>query len=137
MSDVFVSYKRENSAAVRRLVEALRAEGLEVWWDVDIPPHAPWEQTIERNLTAAKIVIVAWSRAAISSDNVKAEARWARRNERLLQVFVETCEPPLFFGERQGVDLTSWSGAALDPAFRALLSVVRQRLDRTPELDGR
>jgi tRNA A-37 threonylcarbamoyl transferase component Bud32 len=132
MSDVFVSYKRENSAAVRRLVDALRADGLNVWWDADIPPHAPWEETIERNLTGAKTVIVAWSRAAISSDNVKAEARWARRNDRLLQVFVETCEPPLFFGERQGVDLTTWSGASLDPAFQALLRAVRERLNRTP-----
>ena len=132
MSDVFVSYKRENVAAVSRLVEALRAEGLKVWWDVDIPLHAPWEQTIERNLSAAKIVIVAWSRAAISSDNVKAEARWARRHGRLLQVFLEACEPPLFFGERQGVDLTPWSGAPLDPSFRVLLSAVLERLNRTP-----
>jgi len=33
MTDVFISYKRENLAAVGRLVEALRAEGIGVWWD--------------------------------------------------------------------------------------------------------
>src|SRR5580692_1333099 len=128
MSDVFVSYKRENLAAVGRLVEALRAEGIGVWWDQDIPPNAAWEATIERALAAAKLVIVAWSPAAVASDNVKAEARWARGQGRLLQVFVEGCEPPLFFGERQGVDLQHWSGEASDGAFHRVLTAVREGL---------
>jgi adenylate cyclase len=128
MSDVFISYKRENLAAVNRLVEALRAEGIGVWWDQDIPPNAAWEATIEQQLAVAKVVIVAWSPAAVASENVKAEARWARQQGRLLQVFVEACEPPLFFGERQGVDLKHWSGEASDGAFRAVLEAVRQGL---------
>jgi hypothetical protein len=132
MSDVFVSYKRENLAAVGRLVEALRAEGIGVWWDQDIPANAAWEATIEQQLAVARIVIVAWSPAAVASDNVKAEARWARQQGRLLQVFVEACEPPLFFGERQGVDLKHWSGAAADAAFRNVLAAVRQGLESAP-----
>jgi TolB-like protein len=130
MSDVFVSYKRENLAAVGRLVEGLRAEGLGVWWDQDIAPNAAWEATIEQQLEVAKLVIVAWSPAAVASENVKAEARWARQQGRLLQVFVESCEPPLFFGERQGVDLKHWSGAASDAAFRSVLEAVRKGLVR-------
>ena len=132
MSDVFVSYKRENLAAVGRLVEALRAEGVGVWWDQDIPPNAAWEATIEAALAAAKLVIVAWSPAAVASENVKAEARWARAQGRLLQVFVEACEPPLFFGERQGVDLKHWAGAAADAAFQSLLGAVREGLTGQP-----
>jgi TolB-like protein len=133
VSEVFISYKRENLAAVNRLVEALRAEGVSVWWDQDIPPNAPWEATIERELAAAKLVIVAWSPASVASDNVKAEARWARGQDRLLQVFVEACEPPLFFGERQGVDLNGWSGAASDPAFRTMLQAIRAGPTPTPQ----
>ena len=117
MSEVFISYKRENLAAVGRLVEALRAEGIGVWWDQDIAPNAAWEATIERELAAAKVVLVAWSPSSVASENVKAEARRARTQGRLLQVFVEACEPPLFFGERQGVDLKHWSGAASAPRF--------------------
>ena len=132
MSDVFVSYKRENLAAVGRLVEGLRAEGIGVWWDQDIAPNAAWEATIEQQLDVAKLVIVAWSPSAVASDNVKAEARWARGQGRLLQVFVEPCEPPLFFGERQGVDLKSWAGVASEPAFRSLLASVRAGLESTP-----
>jgi TolB-like protein len=129
VSEVFVSYKRENLAAVGRLVEALRAEGIGVWWDQDIPPNAAWEATIEKELAAAKLVIVAWSPAAIASDNVKAEARSARGQGRLLQVFVEACDPPLFFGERQGVDLTGWSGSASDATFTRVLDAVREGLE--------
>jgi adenylate cyclase len=133
MSDVFISYKRENLAAVNRLVEALRAEGIGVWWDQDIPPNAAWEATIEQQLAVAKVVIVAWSPAAVASENVKAEARWARQQGRLLQVFVEACEPPLFFGERQGVDLKHWAGAASDVGFRNVLEAVRKGLKQSSD----
>src|SRR5580704_802841 len=126
MTDVFVSYKRENLTAVGRLVEALRAEGIGVWWDQDIAPNAAWEATIENALAAAKLVIVAWSPAAVASENVKAEARWARQQGRLLQVFVETCDPPLFFGERQGVDLTGWSGDPAAPGWRKVVASVAE-----------
>jgi len=137
MSEVFVSYKRENLAAVGRLVEALRAEGIGVWWDQDIPPNAAWEATIEQALAAAKLVIVAWSPASVASENVKAEARWARAQGRLLQVFVEACDPPLFFGERQGVDLKHWSGGASDAAFRSVLGAVRSGLTPSSVNSGR
>src|SRR5438093_13360060 len=64
MPDVFLSYKREDAARVRKLVAALREAGLDVWWDEDIPPSAPWEATIESALADAKAVIVCWSPAS-------------------------------------------------------------------------
>lgn len=120
MADVFLSYKRENLGEVQRIVRALRNAGLNVWWDQDITPDAPWEATIEQELERAKVVVVAWSKAAVASENVKAEARRARTQGKLVQVFVEACEPPLFFGERQGVDLTTWDGDGSDSRFQTL-----------------
>jgi hypothetical protein len=125
MADVFISYKRENQDAVQHIVRGLRGAGLSVWWDQDIAPDAPWEATIERELEKARVVLVAWSRAAVASENVKAEARRARTQGKLIQTFVEGCDPPLFFGERQGVDLTRWSGAAADNRFQAIVSAAR------------
>lgn len=125
MPDVFISYKRQNEAKVARLVAALKAQGLDVWWDRDIPPGAPWEATIERALGEAKAVVVCWSRAAVASDNVRSEARLARNQGRLIQVFLEPCEPPLFFGERQGVDLSGWRGKADDPRITNLAEAAR------------
>ncbi len=133
MADVFLSYKRQDEAAVGRLVKALREEGLSVWWDRDIPPDAPWEDTIEREHAAAKALVVCWSKAAVASENVKAEARRAKAQNRIVQTFLEPCEPPMFFGERQGVDLTGWTGKRDDPRFRNVVEAVRAILEgRTP-----
>ena len=126
MADVFVSYKREDAARVRKLVAALREQGLDVWWDEDIPPSAPWEATIERALREAKTVIVCWSPDAVASENVRSEARVARETGRLIQVFMRPCSPPLFFGERQGVDLSNWRGKAGDPRIATIVDCVRE-----------
>lgn len=143
MTDVFVSYKREDTARVSKLIAALRSAGLNVWWDQDIPPSAPWEATIEKALRSAKAVIVCWSPDAVASENVRSEARGARDDGRLIQTFVRPCEPPLFFGERQGVDLSKWRGNAADELIGRLVESVRkvasgerveggERLRRTP-----
>ena len=128
MPDVFLSYKREDRAAASRLLEGLRAAGLDLWWDADIPPDAPWEATIEGALADARVVLVCWSKAAVASDNVRSEARWAREQGKLFQAFLEPCTPPLFFGERQGVDLSGWSGDVADPRFGRLVTAIQKRL---------
>jgi TolB-like protein/Flp pilus assembly protein TadD len=126
MADVFLSYKREDAAKVRKLVAALRAAGLDCWWDEDIPPSAPWEATIEKELARAKAVIVCWSPDAVASENVRSEARVAREDGRLIQVFLKPCNPPLFFGERQGLDLSKWRGNADDPRIAKLAETARR-----------
>jgi TIR domain len=125
MADVFVSYKRDDQPAVQRLVQALRGQGFTVWWDQDIEPSAPWELTIERELQLAKAVIVAWSPMAVVSESVKAEARHAQRLGKLVQAFIAPCDPPLFFGERQGVDLSGWGGNGLDRRFQTVVTAAR------------
>jgi len=125
MSDVFISYKREDLSQVAQLVSAVRESGLSVWWDQEIAPEEPWEATIEQKLAAAKVVVVCWSPTAVASENVKAEARRARMRGRLIQVFVEPCDPPLFFGERQGVDLSAWRGDVNDRRFQTVLGALR------------
>ena len=124
--DVFLSYKREDATRVGKLVAALREAGLEVWWDEDIPPSAPWEATIEKSLADAKAVIVCWSPTSVTSENVRSEARVAREDGRLIQVFLKRCSPPLFFGERQGVDLSKWRGNADDQRVRTIAETARK-----------
>lgn len=131
MADVFLSYKRDDEAKARDLVNALRSRGLAVWWDQDIPPGAPWEATIERALHDAKAVIVGWSPSSVESEYVRSEARWARDQGRLLQVFLKTCKPPLFFGERQIVDLSDWLGDPRDGRIGQVCEAVRL-IESTP-----
>jgi len=58
MTDVFISYKREDEARVAPIVEGLRAAGLSVWWDRDISGGEAWRQSISEQLEAARCVIV-------------------------------------------------------------------------------
>jgi TolB-like protein len=127
MADVFLSYKREDAGKVGKLVAALRQAGLDAWWDEDIPPSAPWEATIEQALRNARSVVVCWSPTSVESENVRSEARVAREDGRLIQVFVKPCQPPLFFGERQGVDLSKWRGNADDPRIREVVEAVERK----------
>ncbi|HVU30840.1 MAG TPA: TIR domain-containing protein, partial [Sphingomicrobium sp.] len=125
MADVFLSYKRDDARRVRQLVTALREAGLDTWWDEDIPPSAPWEATIEKELASAKAVIVCWSPSAVTSENVRSEARVAREDGRLIQLFLKPCNPPLFFGERQGIDFANWRGKPDDERISKLAASVR------------
>lgn len=111
---------------MRKLVSALRNNGLDVWWDEDIPPSAPWEATIEKALANSAAVIVCWSPESVASENVRSEARVAREDGRLIQVFLKPCSPPLFFGERQGIDLTKWRGNAEDSRIIRLADAIRK-----------
>ncbi len=133
MADVFISYKRENQDAVQRVVQGARNAGLSVWWDQDIAPDAPWEQTIESELTNAKVVIVAWSQAAVASENVKAEARRARNQGKLIQVYVEACEPPLSSASvRASICQTGVAMAAIIASRLSLLRCAPSSLASAP-----
>lgn len=56
---VFISYNRQDAALVRPLVEALRARGLNPWFDQDqLPPGQPWRKAVEAGLEASAAVAV-------------------------------------------------------------------------------
>ena len=46
MSDVFISYSREDQEVVRRLAEAVQRLGYSVWWDDQLPPHLSYGDVI-------------------------------------------------------------------------------------------
>ena len=78
MVDVFISYSRPDREAVTRLAEAVEAEGYDVWWDADLPPHLSYGDVITAKIGMAKAAIVVWSQASVTSEWVRAEADMAR-----------------------------------------------------------
>ena len=58
MSDIFISYKREDKAQAARLAGAFEAEGWTVFWDRDILPGKTVDRAIAEELAAAKCVVV-------------------------------------------------------------------------------
>jgi len=126
MSDVFISYKREDEPRVEPLQIALKNAGLDVWWDKEIRGGDQWRQRILAELEAAKCVLVVWSHASTGSagDFVVDEANRAKQRGVLLQVRIDDVKPPLGFGEYQALDLIGWNRNPRHPKFLDVAAAV-------------
>jgi len=127
MSDVFVSYKQEDRARAARVVHALEAEGLTVWWDQHIEPGAHWRESITQALATAKCVIVLWTEISVQSQGrfVHDEASHADRRGVYLPARLDQVDLPLGFGQQQCISLVGWRGDRNAPQFQTLLAAAR------------
>ena len=128
MPDVFISYKAEDRRRIQPLVQALQSDGYSVWWDQHISAGDEWRQTIERQLEAAKCVIVAWSKHSVGPEGhfVRDEATRAQQRRVYVPVTIDNVRIPLGFGESQATSLRAWRGDPSDPRYQTLLSAVRR-----------
>jgi hypothetical protein len=131
MSQIFISYKREDELRVSRLVKALEGAGQSIWWDRSLAGGESWRNQIQNALDAAKCVIVVWTDESVgpAGDFVRDEAGRANRRGVLVPVRLDKVEPPLGFGEIQAIDLTRWKGSSRDPFFQDLMAAVTAKLD--------
>src|SRR5262245_31553271 len=81
MADAFTSYSKARAAEARALAGELGYLGYDVWWDTSLLPVGSFGAEIDRQLDAAKAVIVIWSPESIRSKWVYAEAEHADRPE--------------------------------------------------------
>lgn len=105
MTDVFISYKREERARCVAIYNALVDLKLSVWFDAHIEPGTSFDREIEREVRTARAILVLWSELACDSDWIRAEARTGKQGERLVAVRLDDCLPPLEFASVQAVDL--------------------------------
>jgi TIR domain len=134
MSDLVISYKREDEPRVGRLVQALERTGHSAWWDRGLAGGENWRQQIQTALDVAKCVIVVWTRDSVgpAGDFVRDEAGQAKRRGVLVPVLLDKVTPPLGFGEIQAIDLTHWKGNPRDPFFEDLCAAVTAKLEGRP-----
>jgi len=122
MSDVFVSYKKEDFPIAERIVHSLRAQGLSVWWDENLTARSAWDAELEREISAAAAVVVLWTPRSVESEWVRTEAHYASEHGKLIPVMLETCTIPLAFLLRQTVNLSAWHAEADHRHWRKLLA---------------
>ncbi len=134
MADIFLSYKAEDRARVKPLVDALVAEGLSVWWDVHIEGGAAWRAAIERELESAACVMVVWSEASVGPAGhfVQDEATRGQRRGVYLPVAIDEVAPPLGFGQQQALKLVGWRGGRRDPRYLDVLAAARAMVGGDP-----
>lgn len=121
MSDVFISYSRDNLDIVSRIAEAVQREGYDLWWDADLPPHRSYGDVIQEKIDSAKAVIVVWSESSAASEWVRAEADMARNQKKLIQTSVDDAMPPLPFNQIQFASLSGWNGETDHRDWRKVL----------------
>jgi adenylate cyclase len=126
MSSVFVSYARSTAAEAQAVAEGLRAAGFQVWRDDELPPHRAYADVIEERLKSASAVVAVWSRDAVKSQWVRAEADAAREAGKLVQLSVDGSVPPMPFNQIQCADLSGWRGGAEAPAWRKVIASVAE-----------
>lgn len=129
MTDIFVSYAREDRDRIAPLVTALEARGWSVWWDPTIAYGSDYSDTIEKALEQSRCVLVAWSKDSVPSHWVREEAAVGRSRNALVPVRLDDVQPPIGFRHLQTADLVSWSGEPT-AASEKVLDDVGGLLDR-------
>ena len=124
MSDVFMSYAREDRLRAEILARALELNGWSVWWDRTIPLGKSFDRVIEEAIESSKCLVVLWSTASVISDWVKTEAAEGMRRGVLVPVLIEGVTIPLEFRRIQAANLCEWSPAAPNPEFDRVIEAV-------------
>lgn len=130
MADVFISYKRSERKRVERIAELLRDNKMTVWFDAQLEAGRGegFDAEIEREVTSAHCVVVCWTKDALKSVYVKAEAKKGLEREALVPVFLEHCQLPVPFNGVDTIDLTDWDGDEDGPGWKRLVEIVQQRV---------
>ena len=128
MADIFLSYARADKARIEALVSRLLQEKWSVFWDPDILPGHQWDEHLQQELEAARVVVVAWSTSSIASHWVREEAASGRERGVLVPVVIDNTKLPFGFALIQAERLTDWDGRSDTPAVTRLLHGVRRIL---------
>jgi hypothetical protein len=133
MSDIFISYARADEARARELASALTRSGWSVWYDRALIPSEEYDERIERELDAARCVIVIWSRASVKSKWVRAEAGAADEQGKLVPIaFDPGIVPPLRFRQLNYAKLSSPALEPIDEAVDLLFTELSAVTGKSP-----
>ncbi|MFZ4068899.1 MAG: toll/interleukin-1 receptor domain-containing protein [Caulobacterales bacterium] len=130
MNEIFLSYSSKDRPAAARVQNVLSAAGYDVFWDQEVPAGQDWDAWIRARLSAAKMVVVLWSRESIASPNVRHEAMIARDAGKLVPAMIAPLKPddfPMGLYLVQSIDLQDWREGASAGLLR-LVGEARTRL---------
>ena len=86
MTDVFISYAREDRSIAQALARDLEGRGYRVWWDAELVGSDDFQEVILAALAKARAAVVIWSKASVKSNFVRDEARYALHYKKLVAV---------------------------------------------------
>ena len=133
--DLFLSYSRQDLAAMQEVQEALREAGLSVWTDAGLEPGTQgWQDAIAEAVNQAQALVVLLSPAAKASQWVKNELTYAQTlGKRIVPILVagdNVTAVPINLINTQWVDGRRDLGTGCPPGCRASSPSRRQFLPR-------
>jgi hypothetical protein len=128
MADIFLSYAHADREQAAAVAQALEAGGRSLWWDRRLGAGEDYGQMIEREIDAARCVVVNWSKTARDSLWVRAEANAALDQDKLLQLNLDGGRLPLPFTMLHALDFSIWSGRREHQPWPELETRVEQQL---------
>ncbi|MEW4466208.1 TIR domain-containing protein [Parasphingorhabdus sp. JC815] len=130
MADIFISYSRndrDRCTAIRNILEELKVS---VWFDAGIGAGSSFDREIEREIEAAKALLVLWSEESVESDWVRNEARTGKERSGLIAVQLRPCTLPLEFRSVQAEVLPEGAEGTDNPVWLGILERIGDLLDR-------
>jgi putative chitinase len=140
MTDVFVSYARSDRARVEPLAHALKALGLQVFFDIEaIDGGDVFPDVIDKEVKSASVVLGCWTPQALTRTWVKTECLIAHERNVLVPIEIDSLtllDVPVAFGSLNRIKLTDWQGERQHDGWLTLVRTLANRLQR-PELLAR
>ena len=129
MADIFISYARTDRDIARQFADAFTVRDWTVWWDPEIPYGQSFDEVIERELAAARCVIVLWSKDSVSSRWVRTEADEGLNRRILVPILIGSdVSIPLAFRRLQAANLVGWTGDREHAVAKRVFAQIEQLL---------
>src|SRR5262249_12002664 len=140
MTQVFVSYAREDHRAALPIIEAISEAGLTVWHSDAILPGDTVMREVRRALDTAQCVVVLWSEAAAQSRLLQQELHrviQAWSSDRLVLAALDDGPLPLGLRDLLPISVRGASGPGVKQLIKRARAIIRQgALARSPNSSG-
>ena len=142
MSDIFISYRKDDVDQANVLQGALKEFGWSIWWDHEIATGQVYDEVITSELYSAKCIIVLWTKKSVSSEWIKDEAQVGADRKVLFPIIMDDVEIPMAFRRFQTANLSDWDGSNEHPVFKDLVRHIGNLIDAdhskeaVPDRDG-
>lgn len=130
MADIFISYSRNDRDRCTAIRDALNALKVNVWSDARIGAGSQFDREIEREIAAARALLVLWSEESVESDWVRNEARTGKEENRLIAVQLRPCQLPLEFRSIQAELLPEGAEGTDNSTWLGVLARIGEMIDR-------
>ena len=124
MGDIFISYAREDQERIEPVVKALQSRNWSVWWDSRLLAGETFDEVIERELNAARCVVVLWTEISVRKRWVRTEANEGLGRDILVPAMLDEVQVPLAFRMVQTARLFTGSGSEMAKLMAAVVKVL-------------